>query len=187
MASIFGLDDLTPLHLFRHLYFITNLFGQITGDYRKEGRISAARMRLLMRLEIGQELGEEEGLSPSDLSQYLGVSRNTVSALLNGLEEQGLVERHLHPTDRRQFLIRITPVGKARLHEHAPQFAAFVNSLFGDLSADEQQALLALLDKLFTYLVQRAQAMGLEVFAASSAHLETTSMQSEDSSIDKAD
>jgi DNA-binding MarR family transcriptional regulator len=108
-------------------------------------------------------MGNDQGLLPSELSRFLGVSRNTVSALLNGLEEQGLIERHLHPTDRRQFLIRITPGGHDLVCARAPEFGAFVASMFEVLSLEERATLLALLDKLYESLRDQAAAMGLFV------------------------
>jgi DNA-binding MarR family transcriptional regulator len=102
-------------------------------------------------------------LQPSELSAALGVSRNTVSALLNGLEEQGLIERHLHPTDRRQFLVRITPAGCDLVRTRAPQFAAFIASLLDDLSPDERHTLFVLLDKLYSRMLERAVEAGINV------------------------
>jgi DNA-binding MarR family transcriptional regulator len=161
MLSIFRTDDLEEMDLFHKLKAVNRLLSQLVDGYQMTDRLSVARMRLLIRLAVASEMGQPEGVLPSDLSRMLGVSRNTVSALLNGLEEQGLVERHLHPTDRRQFLIQITSDGLDMVHSRAPVFAEFVASLFGDLSAEERVNLRVLLDKLFGVLVEHANAMGL--------------------------
>jgi DNA-binding MarR family transcriptional regulator len=161
MRDIFGVEDMAGLELYRHLKAVTHLLGYLQGEYKKDGQLSQARMRLLVRLAVATRLGNPEGISPSGLSEFLGVSRNTVSALLNGLEEQGLIERHLHPTDRRQLLVRITPAGQEQVKTRAPVFAAFVTRLFADLSAQEQETLLILLDKVLDSLAARASEMGL--------------------------
>lgn len=57
----------------------------------------APRWGLLMRLYIEEVSGNMSGLSPSQLSHYQHVSKNTVSALLRGLEEQGLIARQARP------------------------------------------------------------------------------------------
>lgn len=162
MAEIFQARDARAMDLFRRLKGTVHLVGYLHGEYRKDGQPSSARMRLLVRLAVDDRLGHE-GILPSELSKFLGVSRNTVSSLLNGLEEQGLIERQLDPTDRRQFLIRITSAGDEMVRTEAPKFAAFVSNLFSALSADERETLLALLDKLLDSLVEQAEVMGLNV------------------------
>jgi len=161
MSDIFDVQNMEPLDLFRKLMFVSHLMNNLVGEYRKDDKLSHARMRLLMRLEVGNRLGNDIGLTPSEISQYLGVSRNTVSALLNGLEEQALIERALHPTDRRQFLIRLSSAGRDLIHARAPGFAIFVANLFDELTPAEQGTLLALLNKLLDGLLEQAAAMGL--------------------------
>ena len=163
MSEVFGVQDMETLDLFHHLKSVSHILSYLVGEYRKDGKLSHARMRLLIRLVIDNKLGIESGVQPSELSEDLGVSRNTVSALLNGLQEQGLIERHLHPTDRRQFLIRITPAGCDLVYQRAPQIAAFIASLFDHLSPDERQTLQALLDKLRSRMLERAVEMGINV------------------------
>jgi DNA-binding MarR family transcriptional regulator len=161
LAALFVVDDMTELALFHKLKWVANLMGHLASERHQDSTLSPARLRLLMHLKVDRELGRQEGLAPSELSDVLGVSRNTVSALLNGLEAQELIERHLHPTDRRQFRIRITQAGEAKIEEHAPQFAIFVRRLFAPLSPAERETLLALLNKLLESLVDTAATMGL--------------------------
>jgi DNA-binding MarR family transcriptional regulator len=163
MSDIFNTEDMSKLELFRRLKAVSHLLSHLAGEYRKDVKLSHARMRLLMRLAVSDRMGDDQGLPPSELSRFLGVSRNTVSALLNGLEDQGFIERHLHPTDRRQFLIRLTPGGHDLMCALAPEFGAFVASLFEVLSPEERATLLALLDKFYEGLLDRAAAMGLFV------------------------
>ncbi|HVO68714.1 MAG TPA: MarR family winged helix-turn-helix transcriptional regulator [Aggregatilineaceae bacterium] len=163
MADIFNTQDMSKFDLFRKLMKVSNLLSHLASEYREDVKLSPARMRLLIRLAVSDRMGNDQGLLPSELSRFLGVSRNTVSALLNGLEEQGLIERHLHPTDRRQFLIRITPGGHDLVCARAPEFGAFVASMFEVLSLEERATLLALLDKLYESLRDQAAAMGLFV------------------------
>ena len=84
MSEVFGIQDMEVLDLFHHLKAVSHLLSHLMGEYRKDGKLSQARMRLLIRLVIDNELGIDTGLQPSELSKSLGVSRNTVSALLNG-------------------------------------------------------------------------------------------------------
>jgi DNA-binding MarR family transcriptional regulator len=163
MSTIFEVEDMTAIDLLHRFRAVAYLLHHLIRERKKDEPLSPARVRLLMRLAIDQQLGQGEGLAPSEISRELGVSRNTISALLNGLEDQGLIERHLHPEDRRQFRIRITASGLVIVHESAPEFAAFVTDLFASLSRDEQMTLLALIDKLFANLLDKAAEMGLNV------------------------
>lgn len=161
MADFFQVEDMHDLELFRKLRAVTHLIGYLKGDYHKGTRLSASRMRLLIHLAIADQLNGVGGLLPSELSKYLRVSRNTVSALLKGLEEQKLVERHLHPTDHRQFLIRLTPAGEQAARVQAPQFATFVSELMSILTLEERLMLSQILDKLIGGLIERAENLGL--------------------------
>jgi DNA-binding MarR family transcriptional regulator len=160
MLSIFRLEGMEEMELFHQLKSVSRLLSYLVDGYHMDDRLSAARMRLLVRLAVAHEMDHPDGIMPSDLSRFLGVSRNTISALLNGLEEQGLIERHLHPSDRRQFLIQITPEGLEMAHRRAPLFAEFVSDLFKDFSAEERENLKALLGKLHVLLSERAGARG---------------------------
>ena len=142
-----GKANMLYFDLFRQIKITGHLLGSLTGADTTEGRLSSARMRILMRLAVEKKRGGV-GLSPSDLSRFLGVSRNTVSALLNGLEDQNLVARDLHPTDRRQFIITLTPEGENVYTTHSPKFAHYLEQIFSALTHDEQNILLDLLTKL---------------------------------------
>lgn len=155
VAAIFGTADSRGMALFYRLKLITHLIGHLMRTLHKEEALSPARMRILIWLMAEKQRGNDTGLLPSELSDHLGVSRNTVSTLLNGLEAQGLIARQLHPEDRRQWLVRLTPAGEAMVRARAPEVAAFVSSLFDGLSEQEQQTLIALLDRLRAQLAQR--------------------------------
>ncbi len=127
MREILQLEDMRAFNLFRGLKGIVRFLDILRGEHRKDGSLSGARMRILVHLTVNDRLGRCEGVQPSELADFLGVSRNTISTLLNGLEEQGLIERHLHPTDRRQLLVCITPDGRLAVHKHAPEFGRFLS------------------------------------------------------------
>lgn len=168
-VDLFGLDDLTDMRLHRSFKAVSHLMRHLMGDFRKD-RQSSTRIRLLMFLVVDRRLGNEDGVAPSTLSDHLGVSRNTVSALLNGLEEQDLIERHLHPEDRRQFLIRITPAGRALAEDRAPVFGRFVTDLFTVFTPEERETLSELLGKLRAHLLAQAEERGIQVSHLESHH-----------------
>src|ERR1700729_3357720 len=67
--------------------------------------VSYARLRLLTALKC------EDNQTMRHLADVLCVTPRRVTALVDALEAEGLVERHPHPTDGRSTLITITPAG----------------------------------------------------------------------------
>ena len=110
--------------------------------------LSGPRLGLLIRL-LDEDRRGGEGLTPTILSHNQHVSRNTISALLRGLEEQELISREIDPHDRRLFRIHITPAGRKRVSELAPGWINQANHLTESLSAEESRQLIHLLSKLF--------------------------------------
>ncbi|MGW0872269.1 MarR family winged helix-turn-helix transcriptional regulator [Streptomyces sp. NPDC002740] len=56
-------------------------------------------------------LADEETLSQAEAAGRLGVDRTTMMALVDGLEDHGLVERRRSPRDRRRNIVRLTDAG----------------------------------------------------------------------------
>jgi len=83
-----------------------------------------------------------------DLGTQLGTSPRNMTAMVDGLEEAGLVIRRPHPTDRRATLIELSPGG---LHEAEqalePRLDAMAE-LFHELTDAEREQFSAALGKL---------------------------------------
>jgi DNA-binding MarR family transcriptional regulator len=107
-----------------------------------------------------------EGEPQHALAEALRVPPSRMVALLDELEERGLVERRPHPTDRRARSLYLTGAGR-RLLERAKKIAAEHEAeLCADLSATERKQLLALLGRLAAgqgLLAGVHPAMGLRV------------------------
>ncbi|MBE2221299.1 MAG: MarR family transcriptional regulator [Anaerolineae bacterium] len=112
--------------------------------------LSLAQYRILMQLLFAEQIGGKECLNPSEISERQGTSRNTVSALIRSLEEDGLIERSLDPHDRRKFNIQLTENGRSLVTNHARQHFQTIGHCFSTLSPDEQTTLSNLLTKLKT-------------------------------------
>jgi DNA-binding MarR family transcriptional regulator len=161
LSSLTGDVDPTGLQVLRLISRVLSLYDSVIEHAQSSGGLSGPRWHLLMRL-WAQERRTGEGLSPSDLSRCLQVSRNTVSALLRGLEEQGLVERTLDAVDKRVFCIRLTEAGRTLIQAHAPAHLAYMNRLLAGLTPEEQAQLIELLGNLYRSIA----AQGLPSSAA---------------------
>jgi DNA-binding MarR family transcriptional regulator len=104
---------------------------------------------LLLLVLLGNETnGADGGMEPSELSDLQGIPRNTVSELLAGLEEQGLISRALHGTDRRRFVIRLTPQGRKIVRTNLRTQSRQITERFRALGARERATLLEHLTRL---------------------------------------
>jgi DNA-binding MarR family transcriptional regulator len=158
VRDLAGGVDLRGLELVRQVKMVANLYDEVTGEHRRECDLSGARWRLLLRLWGEEAHGNCGGTSPTHLSRCQNVSKNTISALLRGLEEQGLVERALDVEDRRVFRMRLTEAGRQLVQTSAPQHLAHLNRLASGLTADEQAQLTTLLEKLYASLASHVPA-----------------------------
>ena len=59
-----------------------------------------------------ERAAEGDGVTPREAGRALGLGSSTMTGLSARLEQDGLVRREPHPTDRRLVLIRATPQGR---------------------------------------------------------------------------
>lgn len=150
-----GTDDVSGIELFTLLRVAANLAEGLEGRCCAESTLSGPRFGLLLRLLVEEQLGNAEGLTPTHLSHSQNVSKNTISSLLRGLEEQGLIARNLDRQDYRLFRIQLTPGGRQLVLATAPARLGSLNQLSAGLNPQERQSLISLLDKLCRLLVTR--------------------------------
>ncbi|HEY3331900.1 MAG TPA: MarR family transcriptional regulator [Capsulimonadaceae bacterium] len=103
-----------------------------------------------------EDLAGHPSPRPSEIADNVGVTRGTITGLLDGLERTGMIERCADPTDRRVLTISMSEKAKAFLDDFLPLVGALMQPLVTDaLAPDEQGQLLALLTKLETHLRSR--------------------------------
>ena len=104
-----------------------------------EGRI----MVLVLLLE-----NQPEPLSHSQLADLLGITKGSITGLVDGLENDGLVKRCETREDRRTRLIAITPAGLEMVNQYLPKKFRGIERLMAGLTPVERETLAALLLKL---------------------------------------
>ncbi|MEQ8266549.1 MAG: MarR family transcriptional regulator [Parvibaculum sp.] len=93
-------------------------------------------------------LGGEEGITPAHIADQLGVTRATVTGLLDSLEQAGLVSRTRDLEDRRKVSIRLTPAGNRKIEQVWPVHYGLVTLWMTALSKAEKVQLRTLLQKI---------------------------------------
>lgn len=148
VKRLFQVEDLRGVDVFLAVGRIAQLTDLLECQGCDQPEISMPRWRLLLRLFLAEKLDSQAGLTPTELSQFLQVSKNTVSSLLRGLEEHGLVLRAMDPKDLRLFRIRLTDAGRQLVLDTAPGRINRMSRMLDGLDDGEVQQLSALLHKL---------------------------------------
>jgi DNA-binding MarR family transcriptional regulator len=117
--------------------------GRATEVHFARYGLSTGRYRLLADLE---DHGGEK--SPSQLAADLGVSRATVTGLLDGLEREGLIARRPSAEDGRGTVAVLTARGAQRLRDMAPEHFGRLEAMVGGLTVQERTVFLDLLDRV---------------------------------------
>jgi DNA-binding MarR family transcriptional regulator len=84
----------------------------------------------------------------NEISRLLMVTGGNVTAIVDQLEKEGLVERFDEPADRRAFRIHLTRAGERSFGEMAREHEEWVVGLLAGLSRKEQDDLLKLLARV---------------------------------------
>jgi DNA-binding MarR family transcriptional regulator len=89
-------------------------------------------------------IGEQPGISPTELSVLMLSTKSNITRLIKGMESEGLVKRRPHTKDRRTICLYLTERGKSLVDEVSTRHASFNQERFSVLNDD----LHALLDDL---------------------------------------
>lgn len=90
-----------------------------------------------------------EGLAPHELAERAGVTRATITGLLDGLERDGFLARHRNQEDRRKVTVRLTVNGQAMARDLFNEHSQWIASLFAGFDQHERQALSCLLQQVW--------------------------------------
>lgn len=133
---------------------IARMVLRITDEHSAKLGLSQTKLAVLLYLSSEPELCA----SPSTLAKQCGVSRAAVTGLLDGLEEEGYVERDSHPSDRRALMVKLTPKGQEFLTWIAPQDQYQLSELLSTLDDAQRQKLIELAMKVIQASEQHSQS-----------------------------
>jgi len=158
LQDLFGIKDSSGINLFFTLQRVSHLSRLLERKYDDEDDVSGPRWKLLMFIYMHEHLGHAGGITPTVLSKTQHVSKNTISALLRGLETQGLIKRSLDSDDLRAFRIQLTDVGRDYITSNAPDRLRHLNRVASGLDLQEQDQFMKLLEKLQSFLIDQLKS-----------------------------
>jgi len=110
--------DITAIATFLQLLRVaTDLSSALDTCLSKHGLLQGRWWVLVLLMRE-----DTKASTPSVLAEKAGVTRATMTGLLDGLEQNGLVERAYTKDDRRSVLIKLTALGQAKLDEVMPDY-----------------------------------------------------------------
>lgn len=83
-------------------------------------------------------LWKTDNLTVSEISEKTSLAKNTVSVVINGMVNKGIVERNINPNNRRQTIISLTEYSKS-LQEKYEIVSQQMNVLFYQGFSEEEQ------------------------------------------------
>jgi DNA-binding MarR family transcriptional regulator len=118
--------------------------GLLTRRIRAENLhpLNLSQGQVLRRL---QEMGE---LTNAHLSRLEGMTPQSMSNILLGLQKAGLVRRRLDPEDKRQMLYELTPLGKTSRQENWTARRKWLLSAIADFTPEQREVLFRAIDLL---------------------------------------
>jgi DNA-binding MarR family transcriptional regulator len=109
--------------------------------------LSQGRFAVLMQL-IDKTDSSPLPRTPAELAESTGVTRATMTGLVDTLERDGLVTREPDPQDRRTVPVQLTAKGLAVLQDVLPGHFKRMAELMAPLSEAERKTLVQLLTKI---------------------------------------
>ena len=116
---------------------------RVRTGLRDEFNTTLPRFDLMAQLERAPD-----GMKMNELSRRMMVTGGNITPVTDQLVKEGLVERMSLPNDRRAWLIRLTPAGRALFKKMARRHEAWIVAAFGSLSSTEVNQLHELLGQV---------------------------------------
>lgn len=109
-------------------------------------------------LTIGQPkvldyLKDHDGSSQKDIARACFIEAGSLTTILNGMEEKGLIERRTLNGNRRSYHIFMTDEGKKKQQMIDEAFAAIEENAVSDISDEEYSQFMSVYQKLYNSLL----------------------------------
>lgn len=97
-------------------------------------------------------ISEHEGnVTPSDISNEMGITSARIAAALNSLEKKGLILRRIDAEDRRRILIDMTDVGREQVKKHYQMILDTTTSMLRHLGEEDAKNYIRIMKKMAVF------------------------------------
>ena len=129
---------------FLHLLRTGDAVFAAEAEYLARHEVSQGRFTVLMLLNRCAE----QPSTPAELADEAGVTRATMTGLVDTLVKDGLVARKNDSADRRTVLVKLTRSGRKLLDRMLHGYFASVTKMMQPLNSAERKQLVTLLQKI---------------------------------------
>ena len=102
----------------------------------------------MQELRIVERLGDVGQSMMKELAEYMFLAVNSVTSLVDKLEEQGLVRRVRSSEDRRVVHVELTDAGRSAYRAAVAEKLSLLRLMLGGLDPAEQETFMALFRKI---------------------------------------
>lgn len=127
---------------------LVGLFHDIMTIEEKAIRKGPLKEVTVNDMHVIEAIGVEKSKNMSTVAKALGVTMGTLTISVNSLVKKGFVERSRSEEDRRVVLISLTAEGKKAFQYHQQFHEDMIQSIVGQLDADEKKVLQKTLSNL---------------------------------------
>ncbi|MET4577308.1 MarR family winged helix-turn-helix transcriptional regulator [Ottowia thiooxydans] len=138
-ASPLNLQEFLPYKLSR---LVNDMSAGLMRDYSHRFGLNVSQWRMLAAS------AQLQPTSVTELTEYSGMDKVTVSRSVRELVDRNLLSRELDELDRRRATITLTPEGQRVYEEIAPGAVAFEEALLSVLKPAERKAFSSVMDRL---------------------------------------
>jgi DNA-binding MarR family transcriptional regulator len=146
-AQLYPELDPTACEAFLHLLRTGNDVTHEVETYFAKHNLTQGRFFVLMLL-MDKLKHAPISRTPAELAEVSGVTRATMTGLIDTLEKDGLVTREPDPKDHRMVSVKITTKGVHVLKQTGPGHLGTMSSLMRFLNDTERKTLVSLLGKV---------------------------------------
>ena len=132
--------------VFFRLYQASNLMHKQGTRY--VGKFGTTTQQWAVLGALARPLVRDAGMTVKDLIEFLDVSRQNLTAVLDRLEARGWIRRVKDKDDGRSRRVRLTDEGNSTWARMREPIEAFYSAALSSFSHDDQVSLYRLLDRL---------------------------------------
>ncbi len=131
-------------------------FAVTVEQYMQAGLVARGLTRA--RATVIWQLHRQGPVTQQQLARTIGVTPRNITALLDGLQASGFVQRDPHPSDRRAVLVSLTGAGAVVTRQLAADYEAGSAQLFAGMPGEQVRQFLTTVDTLTERLASTAHA-----------------------------